>query len=192
MYAHLVEAVLCWACILVVSPSVAAQEPGVDPPKLRICISASSDRTRIQQLLPKITEAIAHDESKPQRGVYVVGLQDSAHALEHARSASCNYMLDLKIFQRRRVEFAVGGDGSYQRGKEEKEQFGMNIEGEIAVTWEVVALAGKSVDIQDDLRVHEMEYPLEDDSTAFDTVVSRATSGAAHAAIKKLKKTAHL
>lgn len=182
------RAIPCWVFVVLLSIGTSAQELQKmgRPPRLTIGVSATSDRTRIQTLLPQIRETIARTQSKARQSVRVLALQGSADAMEQARSAACNYLLDLKVSQLSKVELTVGRN----RGQPQTERYGKNVEGEITVSYKVLALTGDPVDIQGNLRVHEGEYLLEDDPSAFDTFVFRATSSAAHTAIKKLKKTA--
>ena len=150
-------------------------------------ISISSGRARIQELLPKLRETIAHDLTNQARGVRVIALRDPAKAVAQAREKGCDYLLEVKVSQLSQVEMQLTPQRPAQPETAD-ETMGKNIEGQIRINYKFVAVNGAPVKIQDDFPVLEQEYPLEQDPMAFETMIIRATTGAASAAMNKLEK----
>ncbi len=179
-----------WVAALLLATAAAPAQDFKQPEgrtRLTVGISISSGRARLQNLLPKLRETIAHDLKDQAKGVRVIALPDPAKALAQAREKGCDYLLEMKISQASQIEMQLAGDRP-ARPEPVDEQMGKNIEGQIRIAYRLVAVNGTPVQIQDEFPVLEQEYPLEQDPTAFESMVIRAARGAASAAMDKLEK----
>lgn len=118
-----------------------------------------------------------------RRHIVGVWLADgNSSAFEAAKGADCDYLLQITVTELNEVNIGTSAPDVNHTGAE------TGIDAPIEVTYKLQSLKTEDVVVDDRHEVEPQEYPLDQNATAFETVVSRAVDGAISASMAKLKK----
>lgn len=149
----------------------------------RIGVVVDSPRQRIQNMIPQMRDRIVRlvtDKKHNIAGVWLSG--DDEVSVKQARAQNCAYLLHVSVTELTEVNVGGAVPDVHHTGAENA------IDAPIEVSYKLESLKDGSVVLQDRREVQPQEYPLDQGSTAFQTVVARAVDGAVSASIAKLKK----
>ena len=149
----------------------------------RIGVVVDSPRERIQKMIPQMRDRIVRivtDKKHNIAGVWLTG--DDEVSLKQAKGQNCDYLLHVTVTELSQVNIGGEAPDVNHTGAENA------IDAPIEVSYKLESLNDGSVVLQDRREVQPQEYPLDQGSTAFQTVVARAVDGAVSASISKLKK----
>jgi len=183
----LLRSVIPLLCIyLVASPSfrLFAQDANL-PSAVRVGIMLDSPKARIQNLLPQLRERarrIATEKKRNIAAVILVANGDSA--VRVAKAANCNYLLRMNVDLLNEVSFGSGSQGP------DVNHTGMEraVDGRIVITYRLQSLSDDNILAEERHTLEDLEYPMDPNPSAFETVVSRAVESATAACMSKLKK----
>jgi hypothetical protein len=123
---------------------------------------------------------IATDKKRNLTGVWLTGEAESA--IEEARAANCDYLLQVNVTELNEVNIGSSAPDANHTGAE------TGISAPLEVTYKLQSLKDGDVIIDGRHEVQPQEYPLDQSATAFETAVTRAVNGAVSASMAKLKK----
>jgi hypothetical protein len=174
-------------CIyLVASPSfrLFAQDANLAS-AVRVGIMLESPKARIQNLLPQLRERarrIATEKKRNIAAVILVANGDSAVRI--AKAANCNYLVRMNVDLLNEVSLGSGTQGP------DVNHTGMEraVDGRIVITYRLQSLNDDNILAEDRHTLEDLEYPMDPNPSAFETVVSRAVESATAACMSKLKK----
>lgn len=161
-----------------------AQEPSA-PSGKRVGIVLDSTKARVRDLLPDLRERakkIATDRKRNITSVVLVSNGESA--LQQAKAASCDYLLQMNVDLVNEVSFGSGlpGPDVSHTGMER------SVDGRIVIKYRLQSLQDDNVLVDERRSIEDQEYPLDPNPSAFQTVVTRAVESATAASMSKLKK----
>ena len=169
--------------VLLASICEALAQKAVQSGTVRVAVTVQSPRTRIQNLLPQMRERIIKAATDKKRNIVGVWLAaDDGSVFEAAKAANCDYLLQITVTELNEVNIGASAPDVNHTGAE------TGIAAAIEVTYKLQSLKTEDVVVDDRHEVQPQEYPLDQNATAFETVVSRAVDGAVSASMAKLKK----
>ena len=173
-------------CVLLVCfpTALLAQEPSA-PSVKRVGIVLDSTKARIRDLLPDLRERAKKVATDKKRNITsVVLIPNGESAVQQAKAASCDYLLQMNVDLVNEVSFGSGVPGP------DVNHTGMEraVDGRIVIKYRLQSLQDDNVLVDDRHSIGDQEYPLDPNPSAFQTVVTRAVESATAASMSRLKK----
>ena len=171
-------------CLLVPPWILLGQDPNA-PSGVRVGIMLDSSKARIQNLLPQLRERAKKIATDKKRNITaVILIADGEPALQQAKAANCDYLLQMNLDLVNEVSFGSNTPGP------DVNHTGMEraVDGRIVINHRLQSLKDDKVLVDDRHTIGDEEYPMDPNASAFDTVVSRAVESATATSMSKLKK----
>jgi len=175
--------------VLISLPTVLLAQDSAAPSAKRVGILLDSTKARVRDLLPDLRERAKKIATDKKRNITAVVLIPGGEpALQQAKTANCDYLLQMNVDLVNEVSFGSGTPGP------DVNHTGMEraVDGRIVIKYRLQSLNDDDVLADERHAIEDNEYPLDPNPSAFQTVISRAVESATAASMSKLKKKKNL
>lgn len=151
----------------------------------RVGIILDSSKARIQNLLPQLRERAKKIATDKNRNITAVILTaNDEPALQQAKAANCDYLLQMNIDLVNEISLGSNTPGP------DVTHTGMEraVDGRIVIKHRLQSVNDDNVLVDDRHTIGDEEYPMDPNTSAFETLVSRAVESATATSMSKLKK----